>query len=258
MGVKMALELKQVLTRLRRRKAADHEQDTGAHAAAVDAPPYVRALAVHEQTTRWVSVSAGLVGLSLLSLVAYQQYRIVGLVEEVRAKEYLVVPGAADFVPVRANMISDRVVTEFADYFVAQMVSVTARNLERRYDAMSRFLTPALEARLAQELATKAELLRALHGAEVWDSLGTPDVRRFTGPNGQSMFEAHLRGRVARYALGEVLQSEVEVVTVTFQTRSALGAEEPWVFEVVDFIRRSEDEHQRHERRQRISSGGGE
>jgi hypothetical protein len=63
---------------------------------------------------------------------------------------------------------------------------------------------------------------------------------------------------VARYALGEVLQSDVEVVTVTFQTRSALGAEEPWVFEVTDFVRRGEDEHARYERRKRIVSGGEE
>ena len=255
----MALEgLKHVLDRWRHREAAAEERGGEAQELAVEAPPYVRALAVHEQTTRWVSVSAGLVGLSLISLVAYQQHRIAGLVDEVRAKEYLVVPGAADFVPVRANMISDRVVTEFVDYFVSRMVSVTDRNLERRYESMSRFLTPELDARLNQELATKAELLRALHGAEVWDSLGAPEVRRFTGPGGQSMFEAHLRGRVARYALGEVLQSDVEVVTVTFQTRSALGAEEPWVFEVTDFVRRGEDEHARYERRKRIASGGEE
>jgi hypothetical protein len=257
MGVKMAWEgLAGLVDRWRRREAMQGDVSAIASEAALVAPPYVRALAVHEQTTRWVSACALCVGVGLVGLVAYQQYRIAGLVSEVRTKEYLVVPGAADFVPVRANMISDRVVTEFADYFSAQMVSVTARNIEHRYDAMARFLTPELEARLTQELSAKAELLRALHGAEVWDVMGKPSVRRFTSPDGKSMFEATLRGRVARYALGEVLKSDVEVVTLTFQTRTALGAEEPWVFEVTDFVRRSEDEHRRVERSHRIAAGG--
>lgn len=220
-------------------------------AAAAAAPPYVRAVAVHESTTRWVSrVGLGSLG-ALVCLVAFQQHRIHALVQEVRTKEFLVVPGAADFVPVRANMIPDRVVTEFVTYFTTQMVSVTDSNIDRRYRALSHFLAPDLEARLAQELERKAAVLRSLHGAEVFDLLGEPEVQRRT-VDGRALFEARVRGRVARYALGQVLESTVEVVTVTFRTRTALGAEEPWVFEVIEFERRAEAEQLERDRTRKV------
>lgn len=239
----------------------DREQDVAAtHAerasAAAAAPPYVRAVAVHESTTRWVS-RIGLASLAaLVGLVAYQQYRIGDLVEQVRTKEFLVVPGAADFVPVRANLIPDRVVTEFVTYFTTQMISVTDGNIDRRYRAMSHFLAPDLEAKFDQELKRKAAVLRSLHGAEVFDALGEPEVQRLT-VDGRTVFEAKVRGRVERYALGQSLESAVEVVTVTFRTRSTLGAEEPWVFEVVEFVRRTEDEQVAHERSRQVVQGGG-
>lgn len=232
------------------------DKDTAAvaaeqQAAAAAAPPYVRAVAVHESTTRWVS-RVGLASLgALVCLVGFQQTRIHALVQEVRAKEFLVVPGAADFVPVRANMIPDRVVTEFVIYFTTQMVSVTDSNIDRRYRALAHFLTPDLEARLEQELERKAAVLRSLHGAEVFDLLGEPEVQRRT-VDGRAQFEARVRGKVARYALGQVLESTTEVVTVTFRTRSALGAEEPWVFEVIEFERRTEDEQLELDRSRRV------
>jgi hypothetical protein len=219
--------------------------------AAVTAPPYVRAVAVHEATTRWV----GRVGLCLLlslgGLVGYQQYHIRELGAQLRQKEFLVVPGAADFVPVRANMIPDRVVVEFAAYFVSQMVSVTDSNIERRYQAMGRFLEPALAGKLDQELKRKAAVLRSLHGAEVFEPMGEPVVQRKT-VEGKATFEAKVRGRVARYALGQALDSSIEIVTVTFRPRSSLGAEEPWIFEVVELARRTETEQLQFERTQQV------
>ena len=225
--------------------------ESSQQAAATAAPPYVRAVAVHESTTRWVS-RVGLTTLgALVCLLAFQQHRISELVHEVRTKEFLVVPGAADFVPVRANMIPDRVVTEFTTYFTTQMVSVTDSNIDRRYRALAHFLTPELEARLTQELERKSAVLRSLHGAEVFDLLGEPEVQRRT-VDGRTLFEARVRGRVARYALGQVLGSTIEVVTVTFRTRSALGAEEPWVFEVIEFERRTEDEQLERDRTRKV------
>lgn len=247
--------VQEALGRLLRRRTDDTAVQAAQRQAAEETPPYVRAVAVHESTTRLVVGASVVVFVGLLGLVAHQQWRISSLVAEVRAKEFLVVPGASDFVPVRANLIPDRVVTEFVRFFVAQMISVTDRNIDRRYTEMAHFLAPELEGRLDQELVRKAELLRALHGAEVWDAVDEPNVRRLT-VDGRAVFEATLRGRVARYALGQVLESELEVVSVTFRTRASLGAEEPWVFEVVDFVRRSEDEHLRFERNQRIAKQG--
>jgi hypothetical protein len=219
--------------------------------AAAAAPPYVRAVAVHESTTRWVSRVGLCALLSLSALVAYQQYQIRDLVGQLREKEFLVVPGAADFVPIRANLIPDRVITEFATYFVSQLVSVTDQNIERRYQSMERFLAPGLAAKLDQELKRKSAVLRSLHGAEVFDPLGEPSVERTT-LEGKATFVAKVRGKVARYALGQMLESSLEVVTVTFRTRTTLGAEEPWVFEVVELVRRTEDEQLQFERTQQV------
>ena len=244
----------QVLGRLARRSDDRARTEAEQQQMARAAPPYVRAVAVHESTTRLV-VGAAIVSTTLLlGLVAAQQYRIHSLVNEVRAKEFLVVPGAADFVPIRANLIPDRVITEFASYFVSQMISVTDGNIERRYQAMARFLTPSLDAELQQELLRKAAVLRSLHGAEVFDPLGEPVVERRT-EDGRAVFVARVRGRVERYALGAPLEATTEVATIVFQTRSALGAEEPWIFEVTDFVRRTEQEELAHERTQKVVQG---
>ena len=39
---------------------------------------------------------------------------------------------------------------------------------------------------------------------------------------------------------------------MTFRTRTALGAEEPWVFEVIEFERRTEDEQLELDRSRRV------
>lgn len=248
------LGVRNLLARLTHRDADRTRIESEQRHAAATAPPYVRAVAVHETTTRFVGgvglLSAGL----LIGLVVMQQYRIHALVNEVRTKEFLVVPGAADFVPIRANLIPDRVITEFASYFAGQMISVTDSNIERRYQSMSRFLAPALEAELEQELLRKAAVLRSLHGAEVFDPQGEPEVERKT-EEGRAIFVARVRGRVERYALGTVLEGTTEVATIVFRTRSTLGAEEPWVFEVIEFVRRTEDEESAYERTQKVVQG---
>jgi hypothetical protein len=81
--------------------------------------------------------------------------------------------------------------------------------------------------------------------------LGEPVIERKT-VDGKATFEAKVRGKVARYALGQMLESSLEVVTVTFRTRTTLGAEEPWVFEVIELVRRTEDEQIQFERTQQV------
>lgn len=233
----------------RRDAAAEVSRDEAQ--AALQAPPYVRAVAVYEHTLRLVA-GTGLVAVVLLGgLVAWQQVRISALVQQVRDKDYLVVPGAADFVEVRANMVPDNVIVRFVEYFTTQMVSVTDRNLERRYAALAHFMTPALEARLSQEIERKAAVLRSLHGAEVFDPLGEPQIERIVVGD-RVLFEARIRGRIERYALGRALDSSVEVITVQFRTRSSLGADEPWIFEVVEFVRRTEAEQLQLEQTRRV------
>ena len=54
-----------LVDRWRRREAMQGDVSAIASEAALVAPPYVRALAVHEQTTRWVSACALCVGVGL-------------------------------------------------------------------------------------------------------------------------------------------------------------------------------------------------
>lgn len=251
----MTLDVRALLARIGAREDSAAATRTAQAAAAAAVPPYVRAVAVHEHTTRIIGRAGLATLLGLLGLVGYQQYQLTALTAQLRAKEYLVVPGAADFVPVRANLIPDRVVTEFVSYLTTQMISVTSNNIERRYEALSHFFAPDLEAKLHQELERKAAVLRSLHGAEVFEQSGAPHVQRTT-VGGRTVFEAKVRGRVQRYALGTALEDTTEVVTLTFRTRSTLGAEEPWVFEVVDFVRRTTTEQETFERSQQVVRGG--
>lgn len=240
--------------RLRRRDAdEDGSQQAQVRAAATDAP-YVRAVGVYEGVARWVT-RAGLVALlGSAGLHACQQRRIHGLAEALRAKDFLVVPGASDFVEVRANLIPDRVVVAFAEYFASQIATVSERTIQGRHDALAHLMSPALEARLEQELSTKAAILREVKGAEVFDQLGTPEIRRVT-MHGRPMFEAKVRGRIERYALGRALEASVEVITLRFGTRQHLGPEEPWVFEVAEIERRTEAEQLEYDRSVRMAGG---
>lgn len=213
--------------------------------AVVDAP-YVRAVGLLEGVQRWALRSGALVLLGSLLLNGYQGYRISSLASELRQKEYLVVPGATDFSAVRPNTIPDEVVLAFARFFIENMVSVSHRNIEDRQATMRRYMSPALETALDQELTATTAILKQVRGAEMFTSTRPPEVKRLT-VDGGTVFEAKLRGVVERWALDKVLDPVEEVVTLTFKTRENLGPEEPWVFVATDFARRTSEEHAEYE-----------
>lgn len=246
--------VRQMFARREARAEAARQRAQERAATAARVPAYVRAVAVHKSTTTLLLRACGGLSLGLLALVGWQQMRITELVHEVRAKEFLVVPGAHDFVPIRANLIPDAQLAGFVSYIADQLISVSYRNLQRRTDALAHLMTPGLSAQLDQEVPGKAKLLTSLQGSEVFQPLEAPQITRTT-QSGRTQFEATVRGEVVRYALGRQLDSTTEVVTVVFRPRNTLGAEEPWVFEVVDFARRSEDEHHDYERAQRLVRG---
>lgn len=78
-------------------------------------------------------------------------------------------------------------------------------------------------------------------------SLGTVEAERRELADGEAGFVATLKVSVDRYAGDRVLEQRLEYVTMEFRT-SALSADDPWLFEVVEFARRSPDEHRQYKR----------
>lgn len=223
--------------RARAKRTNDEHWDS-----AQEAPPYVSSVAVLRSGLRMQRRAGAVLLLGLLGLVCYQQWSIRGLMQDNRTKEFLVVPGASDFLPIRANMIPDASIVSFARYFTDRMISVSDRSLAGRFDELRRFMVPALEVELEEELRSKASLLRDVKGAEIWSNASTPQISRETRGDGQTYFVARITGSVERYALKHTLGMTREVVTLTFRMRNGLSGDDPWIFEVTDFERRTADE----------------
>jgi hypothetical protein len=207
-------------------------------------PPYVQALATLGYTIRLQRRVGILLGVAGLSLFAYQQMTIWNLYGELRTKDYLVVPGAADFVSVRPNLVGDRTIVAFARYFTERMVSVSHRDIEARYGQLEKYMVPALWVHMQRELEQTAAMFKAIHVSEV-ASIRDIEAERRNLSNGKSGFVATVKVVVDRYVGERKHESKEEVVTIIFQT-SHLSGDEPWLFEVVEFVRRSPAEHRQY------------
>ena len=222
----------------RRRKGTS---DATASASAV--PPYVQSLEILAYTIRQqrrVGVVAGIVALGLLG---WQQARIYRLTNDLRDQDFLVVPGAADFMRVRPNLVGDEAVRSFAQYFTERLVSVSYLNLEARYETMARHMAPALWALIQRDLEDTARLFRAVQATEVMHLEKIEAVRK--NLDGGAGFVATLNIVVDRFLGERKLESRDEVVTVVFRT-SGLSADSPWLFEVEEFVRRTPEEHRKY------------
>lgn len=137
-----------ILERLRMLRFKREEREERDGASSTVAAPYVRALATLEYTIRLQRRVGLVVGLAGLGLLVYQQSLVYQLSADLREQDFLVVPGAVDFVRVRPNLIGDKVILSFARFFTERMVSVGHRTMGARYQEMSRYMSPALWANM--------------------------------------------------------------------------------------------------------------
>ncbi len=209
-------------------------------AAVPDMPSHVRTLSSLDAAIRVQRLTniALLAGLGLI--IGWQQVRIHHLMQDLRDQDYLVVPGASDFLRIRANLIPDAAVLEFATYFTERMINVSHRGATERYEAMSQYMSPPLWAAVQRDLSESLPLLSAISGTELFHLSDVTAVRKTTG--NKTAFTATIHGRVEKFAGPRRLADSDEVVTVDFRT-APISGDEPWIFEVTAFERRSAQEH---------------
>ncbi len=217
-------------------------------------PPYIQSLVVLSSTVQLHKRLNLLLVCGLGGLIAYQQVQLSKVHSQLRNEDYLVIPGAADFVRVRPNLIPDQAAIDFAHYFVEQMCSITYRNAVSRYDGMAAYMSPALSTALEVELAESLPLLRSIQGAELVEFAGDPVAERTTY-NGKPVFRATFSATVHRFAGARRLSSIDEHIEVIYQT-APISGDTPWIFEVIEFSRRSAGEQAEYERAQRLARGG--
>lgn len=221
------------------KKEASSEKPTGPVV-----PPYVQSLEVLAYTIRQQRRVGIVLGAVALGLLGWQQVRIYRLTQDLRDQDFLVVPGAADFMRIRPNLVGDEAVRSFAQYFTERLVSVSYLNLEARYEAMARHMSPALWALIQRDLEDTARLFRAVQATEVMHLEKIEAVRK-NFDDGASGFVATLNVVVDRFLGERKLESRDEVVTLVFTT-SGLSADSPWLFEVQEFVRRTPEEHRKY------------
>lgn len=226
-----------------RSRTVGSQTDERPGAAALALPSHVRATAVLEYTIRMQRRVGLFVGAVALTALGWQQYQIWNLSVALRNQDYIVVPGAVEFVRVRPNLVGDRAVLAFAEYFASHLVSVGYLDLEGRYRAMSEHMSPGLWSRMQTDLEDTLTLFRTIRASEVLQ-ITNIEAERKALPSGEPGFVAVIEGQVERYAGDRRLEQRSEVITVVYRT-SPLSQDDPWLFEVVDFIRQSPEEFRR-------------
>ncbi len=214
-------------------------------------PSHLRETEMLAYTIRLQRRVGAVFAVGFVGLIGWQQFQLHQVNTALRNQDYIVVPGAADFVRVRPNMIGDRTIMAFARYFAERMVSVGYLDLEDRYRSMRQHMAPALWAELQVDLEETMGLFRAVRAAEVLQIMGV-EAERTDLPGGGAGFRAVLQGQVSRYAGERRLEHRTEIIEIWFRT-SALSGEDPWLFEVTDFVRSTPEEFRRLEHSRRSS-----
>jgi hypothetical protein len=201
-------------------------------------PPFLATAAIYNDRLR---VFKGmLIAVCALSAVAigFQELRYQSLVSKTVNKDFIIIPGAVDFMRVRPGLVPDSTVFYFAEFVAEQMGTFNSANVEQRLEKIGQFMTPSFKEVVAMEVKQKLPLYKELSATEVFIPEPATKYELKKDESGTPIYVVDVKGHVERFSGSQKIQEGDEIATVTFRT-TRIVPDRPWMFEIIDIKRRT-------------------
>lgn len=244
-----SLNVGSVLQRLMARRASfakpiDATVET--HASTIVLPPFESQLAlISAQRNKWKAlfVCAASVGLIASSGLAY--FLNHQLFTKMNS-DFLIVPGAAEFMKVRPNLIPDAVVFAFAEYVATYAGTFTYRNAKSHFASVAERMAPELKGRFLRDTDSR---LGEWQRRRVDQVFAFEPINRFDVLNDQfgPKYSVVVKGTRTQYADGTLLAESEENLLLVLRPHLHLSPgsradESLFVIERIEWITRAQAE----------------
>jgi hypothetical protein len=175
-------------------------------------------------------------------IIFFQEYRIRKALSSTLNKDWLVIPGASQFMRVRPGEVSDEVLFSFSDFFIKNIYSFDFLNVEYQYRDLMTYMTPEMRAKFNFENQSKIKKFEKM-GVIQYASFDKPSkISQKKKKNGNDVYyEVTYRGTIYRYTHDQKLDPIQEIVTLKFQTSSLENTNRKFFFEVIDIERKNSE-----------------
>jgi hypothetical protein len=210
-----------IFARLVRRQAS-RQRTTGVDSAIMDRavalPPFESQLAMAlAQRNKWKvfclsSVACAVVCLGGMGLLLNHK------LFEKMGSEFIVVPGAADYIRVRPNLIPDAAVYAFAEYVASYAGTFSHRNAKESFAIIGERMAPELKGRFLRDTDAR---LTEWSRRRVDQVFAYEPVRRFDVLNDShgAKYALVVKGTRTQYADGTLLQESMENLYLVLRPR---------------------------------------
>lgn len=184
-------------------------------------PPFESQIAILKaHQGKWKLLALASFFLALLSLVSSVFLLQHKLFQKMNS-EYIVVPGAAEFLRVRPNLIPDAVVKDFAQFVATYAGNFTHRNAKEHFETVAERMVPELKGRFLRDAEAKFS---------EWNKRRVDQVFAFepieillTNDKFGAKYVLVVQGRRSQYADGTLLQETDENLYLELRPRLTLN-----------------------------------
>lgn len=222
----------------RENKNCDKDEDN-----CIKLPPFIASQVVYNDRIRVLK------SLVLITTLAASLFLGIFLLDR-NKKETLIIPGAPDFMRVRAGSVPDEVVYAFAEYVAMNLGTFSFRTIERQYKDISEFMAPEFKYRFISQTESQIPILRDLRVDEIFDLTPVTNYQIKRDLKG-AKYVVSVSGTTKKFIDGNLRETLAEAFLIEFRT-TAISKNKPWMFQVESFRRTTPEEEERRKRAEQI------
>lgn len=212
--------------------------------ATPELPTYLGQLSIYRDRQRVSNWVLGSVVTLCLAIVVLQEVRSQRLTTALSEKDYLIVPGAPEFMRIRPGLIAPESVYLFSEYAASQLSTFSYNTVEGQFKSIADLMTPELKTRFLLSVERPIKMYKDLRVDQVFD---IEPVKTFELKNDARgpKYVVRVRGQTRKYVEGALRESvPTEVVSFVFRPRK-IKTNQPWFFEIESFSRLTPDEEEK-------------
>ncbi|HYX31593.1 MAG TPA: hypothetical protein VE954_00675 [Oligoflexus sp.] len=206
-------------------------------------PPFVATHAIYSDRLRMLKGILLAVFVLSAGVIGYQENRYQRLASSIVDKDFIIIPGAVDFMRVRPGLVPDNTVFMFAEYIAESMGTFNYANVEQRIERISQYMNPSFKETVTLEVKQKLPLYKELLATEIFipETPTKYDLKK-EHESGVPVYVVDVKGHAERYSGPQKIQEGDEIATITFRT-TRIMPDRPWMFEITDIKRRTVQEY---------------
>lgn len=209
-------------------------------------PTFLSQVAVYRDRQRVSTWMMSGLTVLFIAIVSMQEWRVAKLTKALAERDYLIVPGAPEFMRIRPGFIADESVYLFAEYAANLLSTFSYNTVSAQYRTLSEFMMPELKTRFLLAMEKPLKMYRDLRVDQVFDML---PVKKFELKNDERgpKYIVRTQGQVRKYVEGNLRETVPnESVIFIFRPRKVKPST-PWFFEIESFERMTPEEEQKRE-----------